>query len=501
MNERIWGIIGGVALLLALLSPLVLGNSKKVERLFEEAETLYERSNYENAIGKYKEAIKEANKRGSKTGHIDKDFTTLVNLKIAQCYYHLAEKTQDVNYYQEALAYIEKVSSKAYVAGHREELTHLWADILYKIGDLDSAESKFTQLISDFPNSRWIPKALYIIGEINYQQEDKGVALKTFQRLVDEFPHSEFTAKAEQRIKRINELSFSDGTELTNSGTSNSESMPPDVVMYNDATNLKQQGKVHDAEQLYTDLITRFPNSKHVTDAYVGKAEIHLEAENYVKARANYEEAIHKTNDETRRVELYAAYHRSYLTPARLDREKKDKRSDELFIKGLLLRKEGRFLEAANTFEEFTNNSLSTEDVSSGLYWSGRCYHDEAHQNPILANVSLFKESVNAFEKLITDYENSSYTIKTYYYLALAYSTWAEALGDQSKYELVINTVDKAKAQYANNNDSSIHGWLSRMEDLEDNARKKLSIFSPSTEEVEKPTVVNPEDNKELLRR
>ena len=36
MNERIWGIIGGVALLLAFLSPLVLGNSKKVERFFEE---------------------------------------------------------------------------------------------------------------------------------------------------------------------------------------------------------------------------------------------------------------------------------------------------------------------------------------------------------------------------------------------------------------------------------------------------------------------------------
>ena len=33
MNARIWGIIGGVALVLALLSPLVLGNSKKIEQL------------------------------------------------------------------------------------------------------------------------------------------------------------------------------------------------------------------------------------------------------------------------------------------------------------------------------------------------------------------------------------------------------------------------------------------------------------------------------------
>ena len=67
MNERIWCSIGGVAQLLALLSPLVLGNSKKVAWSFEEAEALYERSIYKSAIEKYEAALKEANKPGSKT--------------------------------------------------------------------------------------------------------------------------------------------------------------------------------------------------------------------------------------------------------------------------------------------------------------------------------------------------------------------------------------------------------------------------------------------------
>ena len=110
---------------------------------------------------------------------------------------------QDVNYYQDALGHIKSVSSSAYVAGHQEELIHLWAAILYKTGDLDSAESKFNQLISEFPNSRWIPKALYIIGEINYQQKNREAALRTFQRLVAEFPHSEFTVEAGRRIAQL----------------------------------------------------------------------------------------------------------------------------------------------------------------------------------------------------------------------------------------------------------------------------------------------------------
>ena len=494
MDERIWGIIGGVALLLALLSPLVLGNSKKVERLFEDAEGLYERSNYEGAIEKYKEALNESNKLGAKTEHIDQDFTTLVNLKIAQCYYHLAEKTHDINYYKEALVRIERVSSKARAAGHQEELTHLWADILYKTRKFDSAESKFNQLIKNFPKSQWIPKALYIIGEINYQQENREKALSTFQRLVNEFPHSDFTTEAEQRIAKL--LPQDDRDE-----PNPPDSISRDKKMLDEANNSKQQGKVHNAYELYTDLITRFPDSKHVTDAYVGKAKIHLEAENYVKARENYEEAILSTNDEERRVELYEAYHRTYLTPAPPYPNRKSKRSDELFTKGMLLWKESRFLEAVETFEELANSNLSTEDISSGLYWSGRCYHDAAHQNSTLTDSLLFRKSVNAFKKLIANYENSSYTIKAYYYLAQAYSTWAEALGEQGKYKLVINTVAQANTKYSNNSDSSVHGWLRRMRDIEKKAREKLTLLSSDSTENREHTFKDTEDSSTHIKQ
>ena len=50
MDSKILGIIGGVALVLALLSPLVLRNRNKVERTFKAAEKLYERAEYAGAI-------------------------------------------------------------------------------------------------------------------------------------------------------------------------------------------------------------------------------------------------------------------------------------------------------------------------------------------------------------------------------------------------------------------------------------------------------------------
>ena len=195
MNEKIWGIIGGVALLLALLSPLVLGSAKKVEKLFSAAEELYERKDYTGAIEKYNEALKESNKLGANTERIDSDFATLANLKIALCYYHLVEKTRDVNYYQDALVHIKKVWYRAHVPKHQEELTYLWAEILYKIGNRDQAKSKFSWLIEKFPNSGWVPDGLYAIGNINVKQENYNEALSAFQKLIEEFSNSNWVPK------------------------------------------------------------------------------------------------------------------------------------------------------------------------------------------------------------------------------------------------------------------------------------------------------------------
>lgn len=85
MDKKIWGIIGGIALVLALLSPLVLSSTKKVERMFEAAEELYDHGQYEKAIAKYNKVLKEAEKVGVKIETINVDFMAHVNYKIAGC--------------------------------------------------------------------------------------------------------------------------------------------------------------------------------------------------------------------------------------------------------------------------------------------------------------------------------------------------------------------------------------------------------------------------------
>ena len=461
MNARIWGIIGGVALVLALLSPLVLGSSKKVEQLFEAAEALSERSDYESAIEKYKEALKESKKFGAKTERIDKDFTTLANLKIARCYYELAENTSDVRHYESTLTHIRRVESNTQVPNYQEELTYLYAEALYKTGNPDQAASKFSRLVERFPNSQWVPKALYAIGEINYRQENCEKALNAFQKLVTEFQHSEFKQKAELRL-----------TELTRL-CDETDPIIQCETMFEYASDLHRQGKVHDAHQLYTDLITQCPESVYVTDTYIGIAEIHFEAEDYVNARANYEEAMYSTDDEEQKIEIYKKYQLTYLIPTP-GPDPIPEPNDKLFVKARLLRKEKRWLEAAKIYEQLVNSNLSVEDTVYALYWTGYCYHEATLQNTTLTDATLFRESVDAFKIVISDYEDNSYTIKTYYYLTLSYRNWAQTLRNQSKWQLVIDTVEEANTEYADSDDTRIQGELSRMQELKNEALEKL---------------------------
>ena len=172
MDRRIWGIIGGLALVIALLSPYVLGSTKKVERLFEAAETLYEQNDYKGAIAKYSEALKESKKLGAKTEAIDKDFTTLVNFKIAISYVQLAEYENNANNYEKALEYIEKAAQTVKLLEYEEKLTYQWGYILYKMGHLEQAIEKLAQLIEKFPNSPLVEKAQETIAQINEQLQD-----------------------------------------------------------------------------------------------------------------------------------------------------------------------------------------------------------------------------------------------------------------------------------------------------------------------------------------
>lgn len=490
MNPRIWGIIGGVALVLALLSPLVLGSSKKVERLFEEAEKLHQRANYEDAIVKYRDALSASKKFGVNTEVIDEDFTTLANYKIAQCYYELAQQSGDVSYYATALGYVKEVFPNATVVKHQEALTYLWAQILYKTGQFELAKGKFRQFIANFPNSRYVTDAEHTIARMNAKDEPS-------EAESDESAHAEPLEPEEQVLLRGAQALLEEGDyegahrEFVSLATDEKFRDRREIqaeAMFKTAYCLGKLGKNVEALAHYTAFIARFPESAYVTEAYVSKGEIYAAQRDYVNARENYESAMYATEDLERRTELYDIYHQTYLVPMRARMEERalaDERSYEASEKYARLMNANRlwgerqFLEAAKEYEAFAAERPADTEVPYAIYQSGSCYYLAAFEE-----AEPFGKAVTVFQKLIDAYRDSEYAIKAYHGMAIAYRDWAQEQGDESKWWLAIRTVEKANEKYADSEDEVVREILGRMKPIKDSALAYLGTIAQSKAQV-----------------
>ena len=317
MNPRILGIIGGLALLVALLSPFMMGSSKKVEQLYNSAEDLHRQADYEGAIAKYAEALEESTKRGVKTEVIDKDFTTLANFKIAVSYARLAEQSGDVNHYDTAIEYIEKVAPTATIPKHQEGLTYLWGHILYRTEQFELAEPKFMQLIENFPNSLSVENAWYAIGQLNYKLQNYEDSRQAFKSVLDGFPNSEFKDDAQYFIAQsfLNESNYEQAYQEFDKIATEEYKNYPELqaeAMYKAAFSLNQLGRDDEAIGRYTNFITQFPESQYVTAAYFDQGAIYARQKDYDNARVNYELALQNTADRDLQAEIQSAIGRTY---------------------------------------------------------------------------------------------------------------------------------------------------------------------------------------------
>ncbi len=321
MNPRILGVIGGLALVVAILSPFLMGSSKKVEELYKDAESLYQQADYEGAINKYTEALEESTKRGVKTEVIDKDFTTLANFQIATCYSRLAEQSGDVNHFETALQYIEKVAPNATIPKHQEGLTYLWGHILYRTEVYDRAEAKFKQLIENFPNSLFVENAWYGIGNLNYRLQNYEDCRTAFNNILAGFPNSEFKDDAQLLIAQsfLDESNWEQAyPEFDKFATEEFKNYPElhAESMYKAAFCLNQLDRHDEAISRYTNFITQFPENKLVTAAYFDQGAIYAKQKDYDNARVNYELAMQNTADLGLQSEIQTAIGQTYFDQA-----------------------------------------------------------------------------------------------------------------------------------------------------------------------------------------
>lgn len=451
MDTKTLGIIGGVALVIALLSPLVLGSAKKVEIHYNHAENLFENRKFEEAIKIYEKAIKASNRIGARPKFIDNDFTGLANYKIALCYEKLGE-ISDFNrrkYYPIALNHIRQSISKTDEIRHKSNLTFLWAEILFKNKMPLEADEKYSHFIRLYPKSSLVEEALYKIGIINSNPRNYEEAHAAFNRLIDEFPTTNYRTDIEHRLSNL--LVENNKTQNVNvDRDENAENKQlTDETLYQTAVELKKQDKAFDAF-LVLKTITDNPNSQYLSKAYELIADIYTDVSNYPEARRYYQLAIDRTNNPTYKQLLDNKSKETYFVPEDMDETVGPKTNNsDLFRKATSLRFNGKFLEAATLFKRLAISDLLSDDKVYALYWCGYCYYMAGGNNK-----EYYKESIEYFNILISEYAYPMYIermdlISSYLHLVKAYSYIADGTDDSNDiYSIIINLIDTADKRF-----------------------------------------------------
>ncbi len=283
MEKKIWGIIGGLVLVVALLSPFVLGSTKKVERIFEDAEELYEQGQYEDAIGKYSKVLKEAKKVGVKTETIDADFIACVNYKIARC--------------------------------------------LKLLNRVDEALQHYRFIVSQFPNSQYATDSYVDSGDIHFDRKDYKSASEAYKQALDTIVDAErrkqIHQKYQQTLVLINPPEPTPIPELTHLETG--EIDIPNFAALIEATSLRFEKHFQEAAVQYEIFANTYLPTEEALYGLYWAGRCYYEADLFSQSVDAFKRLIDDYSYSPNTIEAYHGLAKSYCSWAEKEGDRSDK--------------------------------------------------------------------------------------------------------------------------------------------------------------------------------
>ena len=190
---------------------------------------LYNRQKYKDAFSYFKQVT-----TGTRRSGISSDILANASLRAGDCMFHEKDYAEAKDYYNMAMNSDNRTGD--YALYQTALVNGLQRNYQQKIKDLD-------RLVRDYPQSSYVPSALYEQGRA-YQQTDKPTqAIVAFKRIISEYPNSDLARKASAETA---------------------------LIYY-------QTEKYDDAIKAYKDVISRYPGSDEARTAMVDLKSIYVE--------------------------------------------------------------------------------------------------------------------------------------------------------------------------------------------------------------------------------
>jgi TolA-binding protein len=287
-------------------------------------------------------------------------------LRLADCYYG------SKNYSAASLIYKDLFNSGT--TGMDDPFTYYqYAQSLFKGGDANQALVELRNLQQKFPQSPYADKSLYLIGWINFQQNNYKGAIVEYMNLMAVYPSSSLRPAIYYSVGDTYYNMEEYDSAIVNYKRVISEFPSSNYVF--DAVNGIQyayiaQGKPEKAVSLINDFVMKYPKSNFSDKLFFKRGEIYYSKKQYDKAKISYNEFI-------------TAFPQSSLIP------------DAYYWMGKSSRNLGKDDEALQYFNKVFNDFPEKESAASAVIEMVTIYNNRKDYNSALdiLNKSLDKLS------------------------------------------------------------------------------------------------------------
>ena len=274
---------------------------------------------------------------------------------------------------------------------------------------------KCSKVVRDYPNSRWVDDALFLMGQALVRQGELNKGIRKFVELTTNFPESEYVPRAHywMALAYFEKLDYNQA--LYSVDTFLREYPQDDLryrVMFLAGDINRELGNDEEALNFYASVAEESSNSDIVSEAVLKSAELFFAREEWEKAEVNYEKVLRKGLSWEERYSISLALGECYtkIGKCREALEIFDRLISESTVTKekppLILGRASGYIcmdsleTAISVLEEVTKQFPKSTHSAEAFYRIGIIYHEK---------MDSVQKAQEAFAKVSAEYASSEY--------------------------------------------------------------------------------------------
>jgi tetratricopeptide (TPR) repeat protein len=211
------------------------------------------------------------------------------NPKIPKAKFLLGQSYFFKNRYPEALNIFNGLSDY----DNKELLVYWLGEVYLKMGNYDLAQKQYQELISNYPQSAYLPQAYYSLGWSFFDQKKYSQAKDIFQQLVSKFPKHQLSEDASLKIAQCyyDSGDYPKALKTFMAHALNYPQAANQAEIYLNMGDTYYYMEDYDNSKIYYDKALKSSDPKTIQTAYIGKIWCYLKLKDFGNAQKLLKEA------------------------------------------------------------------------------------------------------------------------------------------------------------------------------------------------------------------